>query len=32
MDVRTMSEVVGVEERQDEDRRCFGDACDSLCH
>lgn len=24
--------MVGVEERQDEDRRCFGDACDSLCH
>lgn len=31
MDVRTMSEVVGVEERQGEGRRCCGDACDSLC-
>ena len=31
MDVRTVSEAVGVEERQDENRRC-GDACDSLFH
>ncbi len=31
MDVRTVFEVVGVEERQDENPRC-GDACDSLFH